>query len=75
MAQIIHARLDNETESLRRKLEQRMGWTDSELVRAGIKSLASMLTPNRSQVIGLGEFDSGIPGLGTNNKHLDGFGR
>ncbi len=75
MSKIIHARLDDETDSLRRALEQHLGWTDSRLVREGIRSLSVLLAPRRKrEFIGQGEFASGIEDLGSDKKHLEGFG-
>jgi hypothetical protein len=76
MSRIIHARLDATSEEILRQLERRLGWSDSKVVREGIKSLSSLLSPGRARrVIGLGRFRSGIPDLGSNKKHLKGFGR
>ncbi len=75
MPKIIHARLDDETDSMRRALVQRLGWTDSRLVREGIRSLSVLLAPRRKrEFIGQGEFASGIEDLGSDKKHLEGFG-
>lgn len=76
MSRIIHARLDEETERMLRDLERRLGWTDSRVVREGIKALCG-LTVNgaRRRVRGVGRFCSGIPDLGSNKKHLQGFGQ
>jgi hypothetical protein len=76
MSRIVHARLDAETERLLRELERRLGWSDSQVVREGIKALNVMLVPKRArQVVGLGRFRSGIRDLGSNKAHLEGFGR
>jgi hypothetical protein len=76
MSRIIHARLDGETEKLLRQLERRLGWNDSRVVREGIKALRGLLVGGGSrQIIGLGRFHSGVPDLGSNKAHLDGFGR
>ena len=75
MSRVIHARLDDETEALRLALKQSTGWADSEIVRAGIKTLASLVVPAEQRIIGLGEFDSGVADLGSDKKHLGGFGR
>jgi hypothetical protein len=76
MSQVIHARLDEETESVRRELTRRLGWSDSKLVREGIKALAGRLVAGRRRlVIGQGQFRSGVADLGSNKKHLKGFGR
>jgi hypothetical protein len=76
MASVIHARLDSDTDSLRIKLQEQLGWSDSQIVREGIKSLSMLVRKNgQRKVIGLGEFQSGIPDLGSNKKHLKGFGK
>jgi len=75
MSRVIHARLDDETDALRLALKQSTGWADSEIVRAGIKTLASLVVPVEQRIIGLGEFESGIADLGSNKEHLEGFGR
>ncbi len=76
MARIIHARLDAQTEKILVELERRLGWNDSQIVREGIKALNSLLPPRgRRKIVGLGRFRSGKPDLGSNDKHLEGFGR
>ena len=76
MSRIIHARLDVQTERLLRQLERRLGWSDSQVVREGIKALNILLVRKRSrQIVGLGRFRSGIRDLGSNKGHLKGFGR
>ena len=76
MSRIIHARIDSETEKVLRQLERRLGWNDSRVVREGIKSLRSLLGPRRARgIVGLGKFRSGLPDLGSNPAHLEGFGR
>ena len=75
MTRIIHARIDAETEKLFTELQRRMGWNDSKLVREGIKALNVILAPPAPRkVVGLGRFRSGLPDLGVNPKHLEGFG-
>lgn len=76
MARIIHARLDSQTENILIELERRLRWHDSKIVREGIKALNSILPPGgRRKIAGLGRFRSGKPDLGSNKKHLEGFGR
>ena len=76
MARIVHARLDPETEKMLREVERRLGWTDSEVVRAGIKMLRGSLMRRRSRpIVGLGCFASGVPDLGSNRDYMKGFGR
>jgi len=72
---MIHARLDPETERMLRRLERRFGWSDSQVVREGIKVLNGVTERGRRRVVGLGRFSSGIPDLGSNKTHLKGFGR
>jgi hypothetical protein len=76
MARIIHARIDGETERVLRGLERRLGWSDSQVVREGIRALRALLGHRRSGgVVGLGRFRSGVSDLGSNKAHLVGFGR
>lgn len=76
MANSIHARLDEDTEAIRDDLKRTQGWTDSEIVRRGIKLLASV-TPQkgRRKFTGEGKYASGIADLSTNKKHMEGFGK
>ncbi len=76
MSRVIHARLDEDAEVVRQELARRLGWSDSQIVREGIKSLAERLVPGRKRTItGLGKFRSGIADLGSSQRHLEGFGR
>lgn len=75
MSSSIHARLDDETDSLREELRRSQGWTDSEIVRRGIKVLAS-ITPalKKRKFRGVGKYNSGLGDLSTNKKYMEGFG-
>ena len=76
MSTIIHARLDADTNSLRNELQKRLGWSDSQIVRHGIKALSSYVrTSGKPRFVGIGRFKSGVPDLGSNKKHLEGFGK
>jgi hypothetical protein len=76
MAKIVHARLDPESEELLEELRRRTGWRDSEVVRRGLRALADLTPASRPRrVVGLGRFRSGIPDLGSDPRHLRGFGR
>jgi hypothetical protein len=76
MSKIIHARLDDETARMRRQLARRLGWSDSRIVREGIRVLAAIFgRKGRRRIIGQGKFESGIPDLGSNKEHLKGFGQ
>jgi hypothetical protein len=76
MSRVVHARLDPETDKLLRAIERRLGWTDSEAVRAGIKLLGGVVLRGRARpIVGLGRFCSGVPDLGSNKDHLKGFGQ
>jgi len=75
MASVIHARLDDDTDSLRSELQKQLGWNDSQIVREGIKSLSALVHTNgKRKIIGLGQFRSSISDLGSNKKRLKGFG-
>jgi len=76
MSRVIHARLDEDSETVRRELARRLGWNDSQIVREGIKSLAGRVLPSRKRtIVGMGKFRSGIADLGSSKRHLEGFGR
>ncbi len=78
MSDIVHARLDSHTRQIMRRLQRRHGWSDSDIVRHGIRSLGETELPpgqRSKRIIGLGEFASGIEDLGSNDKHLHDFGR
>jgi hypothetical protein len=75
MSGVIHARLDTDTDAIRSELQKRLGWSDSEIVREGIKALSALVRSNgKRKIVGLGRFESGITDLGSNKKHLKGFG-
>jgi len=75
MSRVVQARLDDETELLRSRLQQQLGLSNSEIVRRGIRLLASMTPrPGEPKFSGIGKYDSGIPDLATNKAHLEGFG-
>jgi hypothetical protein len=76
MAKVVQARLDEETERLLGALRHRTGLTDSQLVRRGIRALATLPPSGRGRrVVGVGRFASGIRDLGSNKAHLKSFGR
>jgi hypothetical protein len=75
MPRVIHARLDAETERMLRRLERCFGWSESQIVREGIKLLHTLTGRGRKRIVGLGRFSSGIPDLGSNKTHLEEFGR
>ena len=75
MKQVIHARLDVETQELLERLRRQTGRNNSFLVREGLRALASLtLRPRSRMPIGVGEYESGISDLGSNKGHLEGFG-
>jgi Ribbon-helix-helix protein, copG family len=75
MAKVVHARLDDETDGLLRRLRRSTGLGDSELIRRGLRALDTVSAgKGRPSVIGLGAFASGVSDLGSNKRHLDGFG-
>lgn len=78
MNAIVHARLDEHTRKIMRRLQRRHGWSDSEIVRNGIRALGDAELPpgqRAGRIVGLGKFASGIEDLGSDGKHLDDFGR
>ena len=76
MAKLVQARLDDETDGILKELRRRTGLSDSELVRRGVRSLAALSpAPSPVRVVAIGRFSSGVRDLGSNKKHLEGFGR
>lgn len=76
MAKIVHARIDRETEALLEKLRRRTGLSESEVLREGLKAFArDRLLDGRTRIAGVAEFSSGKKDLGSNKRHLAGFGR
>jgi hypothetical protein len=72
----VQARLDPESQAALEKLVRRLGWSQSKVVREGIRLVDKHHTvPSRPKLIGVGMFDSGIPDLATNKKYMEDFGR
>jgi hypothetical protein len=72
----VQARLDRQSQVALERLVQRLGWSPSQVVREGVQLLAACYgVPSSKRVIGVGRFASGLPDLGSNKKHLRGFGR
>lgn len=75
MTKVIQARLDPETDRIRKQLQKQLGWTDSQVVREGITLLSPLIkTKGKRKIVGQGKFNSGIPDLATNKKHLEDYG-
>jgi hypothetical protein len=75
MSALIHARLDPETQRHLARLRKATGCSDSELVRRGLRALAALPGEEGRRIIGLGAFASGKTDLGSNRRHLRGFGK
>jgi hypothetical protein len=72
---VVQARLDEEAQRALGRLVRRLRWTPSKVVREGIRLLAaSHPGSGRPKIAGLGKFSSGRTDLGSNKKHLQGFG-
>ncbi len=72
----VQARLDRRSQVALEQLVRRLGWSPSRVVREGLRLLAACYgSSSRKRVIGVGRFASGLPDLGSNKKHLQGFGR
>ncbi len=69
----VQARLDADTEQALARLVSQLGLSPSMVVRKSIHLLAAS-QPETRKIAGLGKFRSGIPDLGSNKKHLKGFG-
>lgn len=76
MSKVVQARLNNELENLIESLQNKLGWSESRIVREGIKVLSvTAIARQGKRVIGVGKFSSGKSDLGSNKSHLKGFGR
>jgi hypothetical protein len=72
----VQARLDRRSQLALQRLVRRLSWNPSRVVREGLGLLAACYgTPPRKKVVGVGRFASGLPDLGSNKKHLEGFGQ
>jgi hypothetical protein len=69
----VQARLDADTQKALARLVDQLGVSPSTVVREGIRLLAAS-QPQSRKIVGLGKFSSGVPDLGSNKKHLKGFG-
>jgi hypothetical protein len=75
MSRLVQARLDDETDGILEELRRRTGLSNSEIVRRGVRSLAALSRPaSLIRVVGMGGFSSGVRDLGSDKKHLKGFG-
>jgi hypothetical protein len=76
MGRLVQARLDARTEKLLQRLRRVTGANDSELVRRGIAAWGATVPEAPAlRIHGLGRFASKHPDLGSNKRHLQGFGR
>ena len=76
MKTTVQARLDREARLALERMVSRLGWSPSRVVREGLRLLAACHgSPPGKRVVGAGRFASGVSDLGSNKKHLRGFGR
>ena len=76
MKTIVQARLSSDEQRNLADLVHAFGWTPSKIVRESLRVMAEAHPAIRnSRIAGLGQFSSGQPDLGSNKKHLKGFGR
>ena len=76
MKTTVQARLDRQSRADLKRLEERLGWNRSRVVREGLRLLAACYgNGSGRKVIGVGRFSSGLPDLGSSKKHLEGFGQ
>jgi hypothetical protein len=75
MKSAVQARLDPDTAKALARLIRELGWSPSKIVREALRLLAAM-QPGRARpkIVGMGKFSSGVADLGSNKKHLQGFG-
>jgi hypothetical protein len=76
MRSVVQARLNPDSQKALERLAARLGWSQSQIVREGIRLLESCYGQGTGQrIVGLGKFSSGVRDLGSNKRHLKGFGR
>ena len=76
MGTTVQARLDDEIQADLEDLAKRLGVSQSEVVREGIRLMKQKHEPQpRRKLIGVGMFSSGLTDLSTNPKYMEGFGR
>ena len=79
MKTYIHARVGKEERILLEELKKSTGFSESELVRRGLRLMSREVKPKKTalQLAGrsAGKFKSGLADLATNKKHLDDFGQ
>jgi len=76
MKTTIQARLDEESKKTLSALMRATGWSASRAVREGLRMLSGVHGKKKKpRIAGLGQFVSGITDLGSNKKHLKGFGK
>jgi hypothetical protein len=72
----VQARLSVDEQRTLAELVQTLGWSPSKVVRESLHLMAAAHPAIRNRrIAGLGQFSSGKPDLGSNKKHLKGFGR
>jgi hypothetical protein len=72
----IQARLDERSRKRLSLLVRELGLSPSEVVREGLRALeATHLRKKKGGFLGIGEFSSALTDLGSNKKHLRGYGK
>lgn len=75
MVSNVQARLGADEQRTLDDLVHALGWTPSKVVRESLRLMAAAHPAIRNpRIAGLGQFSSGRPDLGSNKKHLKGFG-
>ena len=75
MKSTVQARLDTVSRRDLAQLVRSLGWSPSRVVREALRRMASSQLPaGHPRVTGTGKFSSGVSDLGSNKRHLKGFG-
>jgi len=78
MKTYIHARLNKQDRAVLEALKKSTGYSESELVRRGLRLIMHEVLPKQSALKlagrSVGKFKKGPRDLATNKKHLEGFG-
>jgi hypothetical protein len=76
MNSVVQMRLDPEAQRTLDMLVRRLEWSPSRVVRESLLLMGRYHSASpRKRVIGVGKFRSGLPDLGSNKRHMQGFGQ
>lgn len=75
MKATVQARISPAERRALAQMARELGWSPSRIVREGLRLVAALHpVSGRPRIAGLAQFHSGTSDLGSNKKHLRGFG-